>query len=266
MIAPNAEHSVIYTQALSKGGSLLTETGILVQAWHPDEPHNAFAERVLREDLLGKATARRVLDIVRVFTLRLLTPSDAPVRHLRRLIENNAPRQIFNDVVYYYTALQDDLLRDFILLCYWTAVREGRLTITNQDVRNLILEAEQDGRIRAPWSPVIKRDMAGRVLVTLTDFGLLRPLRRAKREIIPYRPADGTIVYMVYLLHENGITDASLAEHSVWALFGLQTDDVWNRLEILSGDGWFIIQRAGHVVRITWKYQSVEDVINALAR
>jgi hypothetical protein len=266
MISSNAEQDVTYTQALSKGGSLLAETRILVQAWHPGEPNNAFAERVLQEDLLGRATARRVLDIVRVFTLRFLTPTDAPVRHLRRLIENNESRQIFNDVVFYYTALQDDLLRDFILLHYWTAVREGRLTISNQDVRHLILEAEQDGRIRTPWSAVIKRDMAGRVLVTLTDFGLLRPLKRAKREVIPYRPADGTIVYMTYLLHENGITDASLAEHSAWALFGLQADDVWNRLEVLAGDGWFIIQRAGQVVRITWKYQSVEDAVHAIAR
>ena len=265
MIAPNAEHGVMYTQALSKGGALLAETRILVQAWHPGEPNAAFAERVLREDLLGRATARRVLDIVRVFTLRFLTSSDAPARHLRRLVVNDASRQIFNDVVFYYTALQDDLLRDFILLHYWPAVREGRLTISNQDVRHLILEAEQDGRIRTPWSAEIKRDMAGRVLITLTDFGLLRPLQPAKREVIPYRPADGTIVYMAYLLHENGITDSSLAEHSAWALFGLQAEDVWNRLEVLAGDGWFIVQSAGRVVRITWKYQSVEDVVNALS-
>jgi hypothetical protein len=39
------------------------------------------AKRVVREDLLGHATARRVRDIVRVFTLRFLTPTDAPARH-----------------------------------------------------------------------------------------------------------------------------------------------------------------------------------------
>src|SRR5712692_10164781 len=152
MIASNAEQGVMYTQALSKGGALLAETRMLVQAWRPDEPNAALAERVLREDLLGRATARRVLDIVRVFTLRFLTPSDAPARHLRHLAVNDASRQIFNDVVFYYTALQDDLLRDFTLLCYWPAVREGRITITAQDARHLILEAEQDGRIRSPWS------------------------------------------------------------------------------------------------------------------
>lgn len=216
------------------------------------------------EDSLGRATARRVSDIVRVFTTRFLMPSDTPARHLRYFVVKNAPRQIFSDLVFYYTAQQDDLLRDFTVFYYWHAVREGRITFTPQDVRHLILEAEQDGRIRSPWSAAIKRDMAARVLNTLTDFGLLNLVKSSVREVAPYRPADGTVVYISYLLHTNGITDSSLAEHSAWALFGLQVEDVWNRLEILAGDGWFIIQRAGQVVRITWKYQSQEDVVNAL--
>lgn len=267
MIVPSdANHGVTYTQALSRGGALLEETRILLRAWQPSEPFAAFTERVLRGDLLGRATARRVSDIVRVFTTRFLMPSDAPARHLRYFVVKDAPRQIFSDLVFYYTALQDDFLRDFTECYYWPAVREGRITITTQDVRHLILEAEQDGRIRSPWSAEIKRDMAGRVLNTLTDFGLLRPLKISHREVAPYRPADGTVVYMAYLLHANGVTDSSLAEHSAWELFGLHAEDVWNRLEILAGDGWFIVQRAGQVVRITWKYQSMEDAVHAIAR
>ncbi len=265
MIVPHANNRVTYTQALSRGGALLDETRILLRAWQPDETFAAFTERVLREDLLGRATATRVSDIVRVFTMRFLIPSDSPVRHLRYLVMKDAPRQIFSDLVFYYTALQDDFLRDFTLLYYWPVVREGRITITAQDARHLILEAEQDGRIRSPWSAEIKRDMAGRILNTLTDFGLLRPLKISRREVVPFRPADGTVVYLAYLLHVNGITDSSLAEHSAWVLFGLQEEDVWNRLEILAGDGWFIIQRAGQVARITWNYQSEEDVVHALA-
>ena len=83
MIVPRPTRDAIYTQALSKGGALLPETRTLLCAWRPGEPGAEFANRVLREDLLGHATARRVLDIVRVFTLRFLTPTDAPARHLR---------------------------------------------------------------------------------------------------------------------------------------------------------------------------------------
>ena len=46
---------------------------------------------------------------------------------------------------------------------------------------------------------------------------------------------------------------------------GLEPADVWNRLENLAGDGWFVVQRAGEVVKITWRYGSVEEVVDALA-
>ena len=82
----------------------------------------------------------------------------------------------------------------------------------------------------------------------------------------PYRPADGTVVYLAHLLHEAGETDASLAEQPAWALFGLEPQDVWNRLDILAGDGWFLVQRAGQVVRITWTYQGLAEAVDALAR
>lgn len=265
MTVATAEPDVQYTQALAKGGSLLAETRILAAAWQPGESGQDFAQRVLRADLLGRSTARRVLDIVRVFSLRFLLPTDAPARHLHVLVTRDAPRQLFTDLVFYYTARQDNLLRDFTVQRYWPAVREGRLTISNQDVRGLILEGEQDGRIPKPWSAEIKRDMAGRVMIALTDFGLLTELRPAKREVLPYRPADGTLVYLAYQLHMEGITDASLADQGAWALFGLERADVWHRLEVLSGEGWFLLQRAGEVVRITWRYRSMEEVVDALA-
>jgi Putative inner membrane protein (DUF1819) len=265
MISPEAQPTVTYTQTLAKGGALLGETRALLGAWRPGEPTSTFAERVLREDVLGRATAHRVNDILGVFSRRYLTPTDAPARHLKKLIGAPAARQMFTDLIFLYTAQQDDLLRDFTMLRYWPAVREGRLTISNQEVRDLIWEAEQDGRIPAPWSPEIKRDMAGRVMTTLTDLGLLQELKPARREVLPYRPADGTLLYLAHLLHSTGITDASLADHQFWALYGLEPRDVWNRLDMLAGEGWFIIQRAGEVVRVAWKYETPDEVIDGIA-
>jgi hypothetical protein len=265
MMPPATSVGTQYTQALSKGGALLAEMHVLARIWQPGESETTFAHRVLAENILGRATARRVLDIVHVFALRFLQPTDAAARHLHTLVCGAAPRQVFSDLVFYYTARRDDLLRDFTTQSYWPAVREGRLMLSNADVRRLILDAEVDGRIPKPWSAEIKRDMAGRVMIALTDFGLLAPMKPAKREMLPYRPADGTLVYLAYLLHADGVTDASLAEQEPWALFGLAPQDVWNRLDALASDNWFILQRAGQVVRITWQYQSMEEVVYALA-
>lgn len=266
MIATEAHSPVTYTEALAHGGALLEQMRFLLLCWRPGEATPDLIRRVRENDALGHATARTTADYVRVFTRRFVTPSGIPACYLQRLVRGNASRQIFTDLAFYYTAKSDHLLRDFTVLRYWPLVREGRLTISNDETRRFIWEAEQDGRIRAPWSEAVKKDMPARLLNALADFGLLGTRKTGRREVVPYRPADGTIIYLTHLLHDKGVTDASLAEQPAWALLGLESRDVWNRLENLAGEGWFLIQRAGEVVRITWQYKQLEEVVDALAR
>lgn len=258
-------HVERYTQALSKGGSLLDETRILLEQWSPGESEAELAERVLGGDVLGKATARRVLDIVRVFTLRFLTPDDTPARHLKHLVEHGASGRMVTDLMLFYTLRRDPLLRDFVARFYWPSVRAGRLVMTNADVMGLLAEAEGDGRIVARWSDEIRRDMCGRVMITLTDFGLLKPVKPAVREVASYRPADETLVYIAYLLHDRGVTDAALSGADEWSWFGFEPDEVWSQLDLLSRSGWFLLQRAGDVRRISWTHRDVEGMLNALS-
>jgi hypothetical protein len=261
-----ASPRTVYTQALGKGRALIPEMRLLLQVWQPGESESSLADCALRHDVLGKSTARRVLDVVRVFSRRLLQPTDDAARHLKPLVEPTAPRQVFSDILFYYVSRQDALLLDFTILRYWPAVREGRLTMPNREVADLIWEAEQDGRIARPWSAEIKRDMAGRVLGTLSDFGLLEEFKPATRRIAAYRAADGTVLYLATLFHVQGCPDGLLADASAWQLFGLEREDVWQRLEALAGDGWLIVQRAGEVAHITWRYSDPEEVIRALIR
>jgi hypothetical protein len=217
----------------------------LLTAWRPEETPAEFARRVQRDDLVAKATARTVKDYVSAFRVRFLAPTDAPARHLQRLLEGGAQQQLLTDLVFFYTAERERLLRDFTVLYYWPAVRDGRLVIAIQDARRFIWEAEQDGRIASPWSSDVHRDLPARVLGALADFGLLGDLKRGRRAVPPYRPTDETLVYVAHLLHAAGVADGVLAEHGAWALFGLEPPDVWNRLDALAGDGWFVVHQAG---------------------
>src|SRR5438552_11706758 len=140
-----ASARTVYTQALGKGRALIPEMRLLLQVWQPGESESSLADRALRHDVLGKSTARRVLDVVRVFSRRLLQPTDDAARDLKPLLEPTAPRQVFSDILFYYCASHDALLWDFSILRYPPAVREGRLTMPNREVGELIWEAEQDG-------------------------------------------------------------------------------------------------------------------------
>ena len=256
-----------YTIAVCKGTAFLEETKALLQAWHPGESTSEFRDRVLREDLLGRMTAYRASDIVRrVFAWRLLRPDNRPAILLKRLLEQGQPGQLFSDLCLLYAARNDDLIRDAVSHLYWPALSEGRLSLSPAYVVEFLRQAEQDGRVPEPWSEQVKLKVARGVLKAMTNFGLLREVGRGKRELVHFHPTDRTIVYLAYDIHFTGSTDGGVVDHRDWALFGLRAADVTSAIDRLSGEGWWLAQVAGSVVRVTWKYASMEEVVDALAR
>jgi hypothetical protein len=255
-----------YTIAVCKGSALLEETKALLRAWVPAESSNEFSDRVLREDLLGRMTAYRARDIVRrVFARRYLRPNNEPASLLKRLLERGQPGQLFSDLCLLYSARNDELIRDAVLHLYWPALSEGRLTLAPIHLIEFLRQAERHGKIEKPWSEQVKLKVARGVLKAMADFGLLAEVG-TRRELVHFRPTDRTIVFLAYELHFAGTTDSGVVDHKDWALFGLRSQDVASALDRLSGDGWWLAQVAGSVVRITWKYASMEEVADALAR
>src|SRR5262249_52036271 len=157
----------------------------------------------------------------RVFARRLLLPSPQPAIHLKPLVEvDQGPRQVFNDLLFFYSACSDSLVRDFTVDRYWPAVSAGQSTLSNAAAAEFIWEAEQDGRIPRRWSEEIRHDMAGRLLGMLTDFGMLERHKPTVCRIPEYRPADATVLYLAQLLHARGVPDGLLGQQPEWAIFG----------------------------------------------
>jgi len=256
-----------YGAMLCKGSGLLAETKALLRAWRPGETAIALRDRALAEDILGRHTASRVDDIVSgVFARRFLRPTDRPAQLLRRLLERGPGGALFNDLCLLYAARHDALLRDVIVGVYWPAARRRRLVVNPDDIAAFLSQAEEAGRISPPWSREVRRRVVSGALRTLVDLGLLRGVRRGPREILSYRPADATIVFLAHDLHFAGASDAALVGHEDWALFGLSPGDVTIALDRMTADGHWIVQAAGSLVRITWKWKSMEEVVDALAR
>jgi hypothetical protein len=117
-----------------------------------------------------------------------------------------------------------------------------------------------------PWSEPVKVKVARGILKALADFGFLREVGRSRRETVLYRPTDGVIVYLAYDLRFAGSTDSGLVLHHDWKLLGMGERDVVAAMDRLTAEGWWLLQAAGSVVRITWKFRSMQEVVDALAR
>jgi hypothetical protein len=255
-----------YTIALCKGAALVDETRTLVQHWTPGEDIAHFMDRVLRENVLARATAYRTRDIVRrVFARRFLFPTDTPARRLQRLADKKYPRKLFTEELYLYAARADGLLYEFVTKVFWPACRRGRSLLKTEDVLAFLAEAADSGRIEHPWSAAVQVKIARGVLGTLRDVGFLREEQRGRREIVPYHLSDEGVAYLAQEVHDDGLSDSAVCDHPDWTLFGLDRARLLERLDNLDEDFGLLVQRAGSVIRITWKHASVEELLDDLA-
>jgi hypothetical protein len=257
-------HGRRYTIALCKGAALLDETRSLLKHWVPGEEIDQFVDRIQRENALGKATAYRTKDIVRrVFVRRFLASTDTPARRLKRIVERGLSHKLFTEVLFLYAARADALLYDFAADAFWPASRRGRSSLSLTEVLDFLTEAAGDGRIPRAWSATVQRKVARGVLSTLRDIGFIRE-QGSQRDILPYYLSDEGIAYLGYELREKGLSDLAICEHRDWQLFGLTASRLMTRLDSLPDTCGLLTQRAGSLVRITWTYQSVEELIDAL--
>lgn len=256
----------VYTTAISKGAAMLDETKRLLLHWRPDETLDNFAKRVHEEGLLGKATAYRTRDVVtRVFAPRFLRPNNRPALILKALTESDLPVRTFNEMVFLFAARQDPLIYDFTVEVYWPAVRRGRSVLDTDQALSFLTEAALDGRVINVWSESVSIRIARCTVGMLRDIGFLRERGRGHREIVDYRMSDEGVAILARELTENGVTDSTLSEHSDWTLFGMNQYDVLARLSNLGEHRGLIVQQAGTVVSLTWRVNSMEELINVLS-
>lgn len=252
---------------LTKGTPSLDEIQMLLLSWRPDESPVDFAERVRREGILTKQTARRVRDMVlELFRPWFLKPDDRAARWLKTFVEADGDRQALNEMVFLYKARSEAVLYDFALERFWPTCYDGALYLRTTDVEDFLQEAQEAGRTTKRLSPQTQTRLARGIFGALTKVGFLNAERRYARAYVLYRATDFTIAYLAYDLHLAGLTDGTLVEHPDWGLFGLTREHTLDRLDALDERAGMIVQRAGSVVSITWLYTTMDEVIHAYTR
>ncbi len=255
-----------YTVAISKGAGMIDEMRRLLEHWQPGEPLTEFARRVQEQGVLGNSTAYRTRDMVRrVFAPRFLKASDKPARMLQQVLSSGLPGRVFTELLFVYASRQDALVYDFTTREYWPAVRRGKSVMDTDTVLSFLSEARCDGRLDTQWSDKVSVRVARSVLGLLRDVGLLREVTRGRREIVNYHLSDEGVALLARELHESGVSSSSLCGHPDWALFGMTSADVEERLDGLGSHRGVIVQRAGSLVHCTWTVMSIEELIDVLA-
>lgn len=112
----------------------------------------------------------------------------------------------------------------------------------------------------------LKTKMTRYLLSALTDFKLTRDLPQGRREIVPYNIQPTTTLYLSHEAHFSGQSDHAVLDHGDWKLFGLNRQAVLEELRKVAAEGHFIVQFSGDLLRISWKYKTMEECLDGIAQ
>jgi hypothetical protein len=256
----------LYTVQLGHGLGMVDETYILLGIWQEGMSPTDLYRAALNSGLFPAVSARRLHDLIVVgFSQRYLTENGSPARFLNAL-RSVLSRREFEQLLFLYTCRAHAVLTDFVCQVYWMAYVAGRSVLTNEETREWVVKAVQDGKTTTQWTEGIISRVASNLTGCCADFGLLESGAKSVRTILPYRIEPRTAAFLAYDLHGSGLGDNAVLAHPDWALFGLERMDVLEELKKLARKGLLIVQAAGGVTKISWQLASMEALIHVLAR
>lgn len=254
-----------YTTNLSKAQGMIPETFELLELWEPSMSVADLKARVRETGALGRATQVRVDDIVgRAFAQRFLVEEGRPAQWLRQLLMNGAPRVVIRQLILIYTARANRIFHDFIREVYWKKYESRAGEVGKHDARAFVELAVNRGDVEKRWSDSMLERVSRYLLGTLVDFELIAANAFGHRQIRPVFIAPETVVFLAYEFHNQGMDDDAIVRHPDWELFGLSHSEIVAALESAATQEHLFIQHSGAILRIEWKYPSMEAMIDAI--
>jgi hypothetical protein len=259
-------HPVQYNSRLQKGGALLPEMRALVRLWHNDASPVELKRQFTQDNVLGKGTRSRMLDVVkRTFLPRYVygNPPEA-WRALRVLEEAGTPLSVMRSLYYFYGARAEALMGDFVRQVVHERYQAGLREITVGQATAFIRQAEGKGHIAPPWSDSVTVRVARGLLAALRDYGILEG--KVKKRIAAIYLPPVSFAYIAFILHQEQPAGERLLAHPDWRLFLLSTQAVERAFMEAQQRGLLTYQAAGSIIRIEFPAQEIVEYAYALAK
>jgi hypothetical protein len=242
-----------------KGGALIHDTRLFVEAWDDDLPRGDNLHRIVDGNALGLPTQSRASDVT-TYALRprFVDPGPEVLKALRIL---RSASDGFVDACYFEATRADELLARFAEEAISSWYGEGRISVTVDLAEQWLVQLADKGDV-ADWSENLRRRVAQGLVATLRDFGRLEGPRRSpnKRIANPGISFPG-FAYVAFRLQEMVSSARAVVSSPVWRRWVLdeqRIDDLFHRA---ATHGLLYFSTAGTALRIDWRLHSLEEVI-----
>jgi len=250
-----------YTSRIIKASALIADTKVLLAAWDPERSVVENLDRARRENIFGKTSRKRVEDILLIFRQRYFDDTDVGAA-LVTLVQNGAPGQWIDPLLYFFSAQNDHTLRDTVIEVLYPRHLAGYTDLPVQVVVHAIRNWVAEGKTTTPWNDRTIERVARGLMATLRDFGVLQGA--ANKHLTPiYLPAPSFAMIALWL-QQRERSGHLVLQSDDWKLFFLSVEGVERFFIEAHQEHFLTYHAAGSVIRIEFPAASLTEYAYAL--
>ena len=253
----------IYTSRIIKASALTADTHVLLAEWDLARPVAENLERARRQNIFGKASRKRVEDVLRIFRQRFFDDPDVGTA-LVTLAQNGAPAQWMDPLLYFFSAQNDRTLRDVVVEVLHPRHLAGYTDLPVEVVVRAIRNWVAEGKTTTRWGEETIARVAQGVMATLRDFGVLQGAVH-KRLAPAYLPTSSFALIALWLQQRERAGHLVLGSDD-WKLFFLSVEGVERFFVEAHQEHLLTYYAAGSVVRIEFPATTLAEYAYVLLR
>ena len=253
----------IYTSRIIKASALTADTRVLLAEWDLARSVAENLDRARRQNIFGKASRKRVEDVLRIFRQRFFDDPDVGTA-LVTLAQNGAPAQWIDPLLYFFSAQNDRTLRDVVVEVLHPRHLAGYADLPVEVVVRAIRNWVAEGKTTTHWGENTILRVARNSLAALRDFGVLQGAAH-KRLAPAYLPTPSFALIALWLQQRKRSGHLVLGSDD-WKLFFLPVEGVERFFVEAHQEHLLTYYAAGSVVRIEFPVATLTEYAYVLLR
>jgi hypothetical protein len=143
-----------YTSRIIKASALIADTKVLLAEWDLGQSVAENLDRARRENIFGKASRKRVEDILHIFRQRYFDDADVGTA-LVTLTQSGAPTQWMDPLLYFFSVQNDRTLRDIVIEVLYPRHLAGYTDLPVEVVVRAVRNWVAEGKTTTPDPPTL---------------------------------------------------------------------------------------------------------------
>jgi len=251
----------IYTSRIIKASALIADTRVLLAAWDLELSVTENLDRARRENIFGKASRRRVEDVLKIFRQRYFDDADVGTA-LVTLAQDGAPAQWIDPLLYFFSAQNDRTLRDIVVEVLYPRHLAGYTDLPVEVVLRAVRHWIAEGKTTTPWSDNTILRVARNSMAALRDFGVLQGA--ANKRLTPIYLPTPSFALIAFWLQQRERSGHLVLQSDDWRLFFLPVEGVERFFIEAHQEHLLTYHAAGSVIRIEFPAASLTEYAHAL--